>query len=192
MLQDLAMLVVGVVLGYFAGVVQDRRSTQYSERATAVVELRELARRTSDSFLYLAYEAQLYSSDAPGRDDPPASLEERLPDLDQKAEELKREIASMYGYYHAKSPWLASSTKERFENLASPLSHHAISLSTEIGMHRRLFKEETEIYLRSVARAREWAEGEGRDQLPALRAAFDEEVEKIVGTRPWWRRIFEG
>ncbi len=198
MLEDLAMVVVGAVLGYLAGVRQDRRSTQYSERATTVVELRERVRSAATYFTFLAYEAQLYTSDSPllrDADEPgniPMNFEASLPDLERRAGELVRRITSMYGYYHAKSPWLLRSTKERFEELASALSHQAIRLETELGVHSRVFKKETEAYLRSVSRAREWAEGEGPDHLPALRAAFDEEVEDMVGSRPWWRRVVGG
>lgn len=109
---------------------------------------------------------------------------------------LIRELDALESYYEANKPWLEDETRKKYEAIDKALEEKWLSLqkilwtvSTLGGANAgsNISHDEDE----AATTVHDWAREDIPDGLPALKRDWDAEVERVVRSAPWWRRVFE-
>jgi hypothetical protein len=161
-------LLGGGVVGYFLGLKQGREQARYDRRAVAVTELRRRLRETREAFANLATpsEYRRLANEARPRDELAEEAGEKLDELDD--------------YYRDHSLWLDRRTYEKLDHFTDEL---AFGLAEAVQRLRDEGDEDA-----AVRPLWDWIGQEAAEEEEEL----DEEFERSLGKRPWWRRVFGG
>ena len=98
-------------------------------------------------------------------------------------------------YYEAQKPWLEPRTRNAIDGIKKLISDNYIDLMRASASTKLpdTPSDENE----AAARVYTWVGGGGMylhqefppGTLPKLLEAFDAEVDKVLGNRPWWQRV---
>jgi hypothetical protein len=194
----LVQLLVGGVAGYALGVRQDREQTLYQERSKSAVELRNRLRAIRallrDDLL------PLLELDSKGLlEDPQLEdfkrRESYVPDVESYFEALSdigEHTQAMQGYMEAQTPWLEPSTQRLYHDVVGDVQERLSRFQRALvrSLNPRVDQPRNDERKRAADNLRKWISGEGHPGLDGLLEKWDEEVERVLGFRPRWRRMF--
>jgi hypothetical protein len=132
-----------------------------------------------------------------------------MEELKSRGDDLFKDPAWLRGYYEGQAPYLEPRTREICRSFISALAsaHQGLWGSTayvageasaiqelrQHGLQIAELPENSLDYLReAVEHARQELSGDGPANVPAQDERFENERERVTGTRPWWRRVFGG
>jgi hypothetical protein len=185
--QSLMTTGFGVLLGLPAGAYLNRRGIRYEQRARSVTEIRT---KLHDIHIALLHWSAPYWKRY-------SSAESRY----AQGGEVNTKIRELGTYYESQKPWLESRTRDVVEAIRKQIDDYYIDLmgaaasthlpevpSDENDAARRVY----EWVGGAVAPPKEFPPKFPPGSLPALLAKFDTEVDRVLGTHPWWRKWFGG
>ena len=183
---------VGGVAGYALGVRQDRAQTLHEERTQSVVEIRNKLRAIRHLLRDERDETFFGRLDLDAKGHADIRNEDFLEGYFQDQLEYRAAYEAMQGYEAARRPWLEPSTQRLYQDIADEL--HERLYRFEIALIRTLRPGEVgdEERERAADDLRKWIVGEGQPGLDSLLEKWDKEVERVLGLRSWWRRVFGG
>jgi DNA polymerase elongation subunit (family B) len=183
-LAAIAGAVVASVIAYPLGKWQGRGQTVYEERTKAVTEIRHKLRELQAKICEwsIPYESE-YRLDI-------------YPERRTQGSVISQQLEELRTYYAAKEPWLDSRTREAFREIEGPLLRVCFDFMEIIDPDnppedpvRAARHAEEEEY---AADFNEWISESNFEGFGGLQDKWNREVERVVGVRPWWRRVFGG
>jgi hypothetical protein len=178
--------VVGGVIAYSFGKRQGREQTVYEEQARTVIQIRHMLREVQSKI----YEWSI-----------PYESEYRLdiyPSRPVQGRAIFQELENLSTYYTAQEPWLESRTRETFKEIQGVLYKKCFDFfdvidpinppdeSTLASLAAEVEAEEEE----HATALNEWISESNLEGYGGLKEKWDQEAERVVGGRPWWRRWF--
>jgi DNA polymerase elongation subunit (family B) len=175
--------IVGAVIAYPLGTRQARKQTVYEERTRTVTQIRRMLREA---------QAKIYEWSIPYESEYRLDI---YPNRHVQGQAIFQEVEALRTYYAAQEPWLDSRTRETFKEIEGQLLRRNFDFmeiidpenpdELELPSHHTE-EEEYAAYLN------EWISESNLEGFGGLKEKWDREVERVVGTRPRWRRIFGG
>jgi hypothetical protein len=110
-------------------------------------------------------------------------------------EEVLEKIRDLSAYYEARKPWLDPRTRNMLEATKEEINNWLIELmgaaaATELRDPRSDEDEVAERVYKWVGGGLFQREEFPPGSLPKLLEGFDKEVDRVLGNRPWWNRLF--
>lgn len=159
-------ILVGSVVGYFTGLWQGQRQTQYQRRVEVITELRRRLREFRESFANMTT--------------PP---EWRMPEEQfrvEEVEEVSEKLDALTGYFEDNAGWIDEETRERLDKLTDEYAFRWADVRGRVDA-----KEDAKEVLRA---AWNWL-----GQAVKEEEEINEGFERALGMHaPWWRRVFFG
>ncbi len=174
--------IVGVVVAYPLGKRQAREQTLYEERARTVAEIRHRLREL---------QAKIYEWSIPYESE---YRVDSYPNRLVQGRDIFQQVENLRTYYVAQEPWLGSRTRETFSEVEGQLLKVCFNFveiidsddspnKLDLATHQAAEEEHAAIL-------NEWIAESNREGYGKLKDKWDREVERIVGSRSRWRRIF--
>jgi hypothetical protein len=176
--------VVAAVIAYPLGKWQGRGQTVYEERTKAVTEIRHKLREL---------QAKIYEWSIPYESEYRLDI---YPDRRVQGRVVFQQLEELRTYYAAKEPWLDSRTRETFREIEGPLLRVCFDFMEIIAPDN--LPEESTLAPHRVeeekyaADLNEWISESNLEGFGGFQDKWNREVERVVGVRPWWRRMFGG
>jgi len=201
--------VLSAVLGYALGVFRDQQAERYKRRVEeAAVELRERTMQVERRFPHITSWVRYSAHELPRNREleglipefrPLEELDKQLRIAQDNLRDFLEEITETYRYFHAKKPWLSSNLQKDFEALTGGILDRATNLNSIVNAQLSFEAESQKVawhrerLLKAADEHNDWTMGDEPEDLPALRDAFEAQVERATGTHPsrwrrWWRR----
>jgi hypothetical protein len=174
--------IVGAVIAYPLGKRQGREQTVYEERTKTVIQIRHLLREVQSKIYEwsIPYESEYRLDSYPSR---------RI-----QGQTIFQEVEDLRTYYAAQEPWLDSQTRETFREIEGLLLKKCFDFMDHIVPENppdesalASHHAEEEEY---AAALNEWISESNLEGFGGLKEKWDREVERVVGNRPWWQRMF--
>jgi hypothetical protein len=174
--------VVGAVIAYPLGKRQGRAQTVYEERARTVIQIRHMLREL---------QAQIYEWSIPYESEYRLDI---YPSRLAQGQRIFQQVEDLRTYYAAQEPWLDARTRETFREIEGLLLKKSFDFMDLIDPENppdesSLASHHTEEEEYAAA-LNEWISESNLEGFGGLKEKWDREVKRIVGSRPWWRRMF--
>lgn len=195
-MMEILAAVLGAVatgfVGYFLGKNQAKQQGLYERRSDALTEIRSQIFALARDFENWAYNSNKDFSTSYSE-----YILKMLPLRIKEGDELRNKLHSLLGYYHAQKPYLETRTRNTFDSLTDQFSKQHTKLWMALLTHHttadivaiKYDQDEPNPYnaKEAVGSAYEWSSRKSSNGLWTLLDGFEKEVDRVVGSRKWWR-----